>query len=116
MALTYRSALVTGFLALSFAAARAQVFTVGEKSATADIATDFTPTHVELPQEKLTERGRRELIRNLEAEQGFAHRALPISAGITLQANGQLTPGPDAYKKLIYQKGQAAAAGDRVII
>jgi hypothetical protein len=64
----------------------AQVFTVGEKSATADIATDFTPTHVPLPEGKLTERGRRELIRNLEAEQGFAHRALPISAGITLQA------------------------------
>ncbi len=116
MALTYRSVLVTGFLALSLAAARAQVFTVGEKSATADIATDFTPTKVELPEAKMTERGRRELIRNLEAEQGFAHRALPMGAGLTLQANGQLTPGPDAYKKLIYEKGQSAAPGDRVVI
>src|ERR1700722_3153989 len=117
MALTYRSALVAGILALlPFAAAQAQVFTVGEKSATADIATDFKPTHVELPSGKLTERGRRELIRNLEAEQGFAHRALPISAGLTLQANGQLTPGPAEYKKLIYEKGQSAAPGDRVVV
>jgi hypothetical protein len=96
--------------------APAQVFTVGEKSATADIATDFAPTHVPLPQGKLTERGRRELIRNLESEQGFAHRALPVSAGITLQANGQLTPGPAEYRKLIYTKGQSAAPGDRVIV
>src|SRR5271170_6154215 len=117
MALTqYRSALIAGLLAVSFATAHAQVFVVGEKSATAGIATDFTPTHVPLSDAKLTERGRRELIRNLEAEQGFAHRALPISAGITLQANGSMTPGPAEYRKLIYEKGQAAAPGDRVII
>jgi hypothetical protein len=112
----YRPALIAGLLAIPLATAQAQVFTVGEKSATADIATDFKPTHVPLPQGKLTERGRRELIRNLEAEQGFAHRALPVSAGITLQANGQLTPGPAEYRKLIYTKGQSAAPGDRVIV
>ena len=117
MALTpHRSALLAALLALPFSVACAQVFTVGEKSATADIATDFTPTRVPLPTDKLTERGRRELIRNLEAEQGFAHRALPVSAGITLMANGKLTPGPAEYKKMIYEKGQAAAAGDRVVI
>jgi hypothetical protein len=112
----YRSALIASLLALPLAAAHTQVFTVGEKSATADIATDFTPTHVPLPEGKLSERGRRELIRNLEAEQGFAHRALPVSAGISLQANGQLTPGPAEYRKLIYQKGQSAAPGDRVVV
>jgi len=117
MALTeHRSALIASLLALSFGTACAQVFVVGEKSATADIATDFTPTHVPLSEAKLTERGRRELIRNLEAEQGFAHRALPMGAGLTLQANGQLTPGPAAYKKMIYEKGQSAAPGDRVVI
>ena len=117
MALTrYRPALIAGLLAIPLATAHAQVFTVGEKSATADIATDFTPTHVPLPGGKLSERGRRELIRNLEAEQGFAHRALPVSSGITLQANGQLTPGPAEYRKLIYTKGQSAAPGDRVVI
>ena len=74
------------------------------------------PPTFPFPTAKLTERGRRELVRNLEAEQGFAHRALPVSAGLTLQANGQLTPGPAEYKKMIYEKGQAAAPGDRVII
>jgi hypothetical protein len=112
----YRSALIASLLTLPFALAHAQVFTVGEKSATADIATDFTPTHVPLPENKLTERGRRELIRNLEAEQGFAHRALPISAGLVLQANGRLSPGPEEYRKMIYQKGQSAAPGDRVVV
>jgi hypothetical protein len=116
MALTYRSALIAGLLALPLPLANAQVFVVGEKSATADIAADFTPTHVELPEAKLTERGRRELIRNLEAEQGFAHRALPMGAGLTLQANGHLTPGPAEYRKMIYEKGQSAGPGDRVVI
>lgn len=105
-----------GLVVLSLATAHGQVFVVGEKSATADIATDFTPTRLSLPEGKLTERGRRELVRNLEAEQGFAHRALPVSAAIALRANGPLTPGPVEYRKMIYQKGLAAAAGDRVII
>jgi hypothetical protein len=116
MALTYRSALIAGLLALPLPLAHAQVFVVGEKSATADIATDFTPTKVELPEGKMTERGRRELIRNLEAEQGFAHRALPLGAGLTLQANGHMSPAPAEYRKMIYEKGQSAAPGDRVIV
>ena len=94
----------------------AQVFTVGEKSATADIKTDFKPTHVELPTTAMNERGRRELARNFESEQGFAHRVLPVAGILTLQANGNLTPGPDGYKRMIYEKGQAAAAGDRVVV
>ncbi len=94
----------------------AQVFVVGEKTATDGINTDFKPTRVDLPHDKLTERGRRDLVRNLEAEQGFAHRALPMGACITLQANGKLTPGPDQYKELIYKKGESAAPGDRIII
>ena len=96
---------------------RAQVFVVGEHSATAGIATDFTPTRLPLPDGHLSERGRRELIRDLEAEQGFAHRVLPMGgAGLTLQANGALTPGPDQYKEMIYKKGQSAAAGERVVV
>jgi hypothetical protein len=93
-----------------------QVFVVGEKTATSDIKTDFTPTRVDLPGGKLSERGRRELIRNMDAEQGFAHRALPMGPGLTLQANGKLTPGPEDYKKMIFEKGQSAAPGDRVLI
>src|ERR1700727_541650 len=102
MALTlYRSALLSGLLAISFTAVYAQVFVVGEKSATADIATDFSPTHVPLVDTPMTERGRRDLVRNLEAEQGFAHRALPVSAAVTLRANGPISPGGADYKKLI---------------
>src|ERR1019366_2327088 len=78
--------------------AGAQVFTVGEKTATADMKTDFTPTHVELPDARLTERGRRDLMRDLGSEQGFAHRILPLGVTMTLQANGNLTPRDDQYK------------------
>ena len=104
------------FLAILPSTVRAQVFTVGEKSATADIKTDFKPTRVELPNETLTDRGRRDLVRNLEAEQGFAHRDLPLGSVISLHANGNLIPGPDGYKQLLYKKGQSAAMGDRVAI
>ena len=96
--------------------ARAQVFTVGEKTATAGIKTDFTPTRVELPDKPMTERGRRELLRDLEAEQGFAHRVLPLGSILTLEANGNLTPRDDRYKEVVYKKGQSAAPGDRVLV
>ena len=103
--------------ALSCYRSNAQVFTVGEKTATSDIATDFTPTHVELPPDsRLTERGRRELMRDLGSEQGFAHRVLPLGTTFTLQANGNLTPRDEAYKELIYKKGTSAVPGDRVMV
>jgi len=103
-------------LAVSAGGARAQVFTVGEKTATADIKTDFTPTNVELPDGRLTERGRRELVRDLESEQGFAHRVLPLGATLTLQANGNLTPRDDQYRQVVYKKGQSAGPGDRIVV
>jgi hypothetical protein len=114
---TYRWALVLTLLAPIFPRAQAQVFVVGEKSATADIDTTFKPTRVDLPDNRIDERGRRELVRDLEDEQGFAHRAIPMGgAGVTLIANGNISPGPDAYRKMIFEKGQAAAPGDRVMI
>jgi len=94
----------------------AQVFVVGEKTAMADVTNDFHPTRVELPSKPITDRGRRELIRDLEAEQGFAHRPLPLGDQLTLMANGNMSPGGDAYKKLLFKKGQFAAPGDRVAI
>jgi len=103
-------------LAFSCCQAGAQVFTVGEKTATADIKTDFTPTHVELPDSRLTERGRRELMRDLGSEQGFAHRVLPLGATLTLQANGNLTPRDDQYKEIVYKKGSSASPGDRIMV
>lgn len=95
---------------------RAQVFTVGERTATEDIKTDFDRTHVELPNDHLTERGRRDLVRNLEAEQGFAHHVLPLASTVDLMANGPVRPAAEAYKRMIYKKGQAALPGDRVEI
>jgi hypothetical protein len=94
----------------------AQVFTVGMKTATADVTTEFHPTRVELPTTPLDLRGQQELIRNLESEQGFAHRELPLGAGLTLVANGNLTPGDDDYKRVLYKKGESAGPGDRVEI
>ena len=112
---THRWVLLTGCLALSVPALQAQVFVVGEKTATSDISTAFKPTNLPLPTEKLSERGRRELERNLEAEQGFAHRALPVGV-ITLKANGALSPDSEKYRKMIFEKGMAASPGDRVAI
>jgi hypothetical protein len=111
-----RLLLGTAMWGVMCAPAMAQVFTVGEASATADVNTDFKPTHVELPDGRMDERGRRELIRDLEAEQGFAHRELPVASTLTLQANGNLTPGSAGYKKLIYEKGEFAKIGDRISV
>jgi hypothetical protein len=94
----------------------AQVFVVGEKTATADISTAFKPTRVPLTSKPINELGRRELMRDLEAEQGFAHRSLPMGDGLMLQANGGLTPNGEDYLQMIYKKGQSAAAGDRIEI
>ena len=94
----------------------AQVFVVGMRTATADAVTEYHPTHVSLPHQTLDERGRLDLIRNLEAEQGFAHRELPLGAGLTMLANGNMTPHDDAYRQMLYEKGQSASPGDRVEI
>lgn len=96
--------------------ARAQVFVVGEKTATADVDADFHPTRVELPTKPLDELGRRELIRDLQSEQGFAHRALPLGNTVTLMANGRMSPSGEQYKEILYKKGQCAAPGERVAI
>jgi len=106
--------LLCGLLLSATPSLSAQVFTVGMKTATADVNTDFHPTRVDLPTQPLDEKGRQELIRNLESEQGFAHRELPLGAGMQLIANGKLTPRDDDYRKMLYEKGQSAAAGDRV--
>ena len=115
-AAAFQAVLAGALVCGTLAEARAQVFVVGEKTAMADVSTEFHPTRVELPSTPITERGRRELVRNLEAEQGFAHRVLPLGDDLTLVANGNMTPSGEAYKELLYKKGQSAAPGDRVVI
>ena len=47
--------------------------------------------------------------RNLEAEQGFAHRALPHGLRPRPCApTARSTPAPNKYKEMIFKKGQAA--------
>jgi hypothetical protein len=101
---------------LCSATAHAQIFVVGEQTATADVVTEFHPTHVDLPTAPLDDRGHTTLIRDLMAEQGFAHRELPLGPGLTLIANGNMIPREDEYKRMLYQKGQSAAPGERVEI
>lgn len=112
----HRWALIIGCLILLAATARSQVFVVGEKTATDGISTHFTPTHLPLPDAPMKERGRRELVRMLVAEQGFAHCALPMGAGLALRANGPIATNDAAYKEMIYKKGESAAPGDRVVV
>jgi hypothetical protein len=40
---------------------------------------------------------------------------LPIGV-LSLEANGELSPGGEKYREMIYKKGQAAAPGDRVVV
>lgn len=112
----HRWALVIGCLLLLAATVRSQVFVVGEKTATDGISAHFTPTHVPLPDALMKERGRRELVRMLVAEQGFAHCALPMGAGLALRANGPLETNDASYKEMIYKKGESSAPGDRVVV
>ena len=108
---------VVAGLALACGMAQAQVFVVGEKTATDSVVTDFHKTNVELQSTPLTEMGRRTLVRMMEAEQGFAHRGLPMGGpGLLLHANGPLVQSPEEYKKMLFTKGQSAAPGDRVVI
>jgi len=93
--------LAGGLVCVAPGTARAQVFVVGEKSAMEGVSTDFHPTRIELPSAPITERGKRELVRNLEEEQGFAHRALPLGEDLMLIANGNLTPSGDDYKQML---------------
>ncbi len=95
---------------------RAQVFIVTTERYEARFL-DFTPTDVTLPTRPAQEHTRMELQRTLQSEQGFAMRPLPLaSRGLTLEANGQLSPSGGAYVKELNDKGIAARPGDRVIV
>lgn len=94
--------------------AGAQVFTVTPENVDAKYL-QFTPTNVPLSSLPLTHHDRQDLLRYLQAEQGFTMRPLPV-ANLTLPANGEMKPSGSDYADLIQKKGLASKAGKRVVI
>jgi hypothetical protein len=75
------------------------------------------PTNVQLPAGQMDTKNRLDLIRLLQAEQGFAMRPLPRGhKGLTLVANGKLDPAGDGYLNMVINNGASAKPGDRVVI
>ena len=77
----------------------------------------ITPTKVPLTKTELDPKTRLELIRLMEAEQGFAMRPFPRGhKGLTLAANGKLEPAGEEYVALVTSEGLSAKPGDRVVL
>jgi hypothetical protein len=75
------------------------------------------PTTVALPQQQIDARGHQEILRSILAEQGFAMRPLPRGKkGLTLEANGKLTPSGEGYLTQITEQGLSVKPGDRVVL
>jgi hypothetical protein len=76
-----------------------------------------TPTKVPLTKSELDAKTRLELIRLMQAEQGFAMRPFPRGhKGLTLAANGKLEPAGEEYVALVTSQGLCAKPGDRVVL
>jgi hypothetical protein len=103
-------------LAATCPVANAQVFTVSPGKIESRY-TDIKRTHVALSSQPLLQRTKLQLVRVLEAEQGFAMRPLPKgSRGMTLIANGAASPNGADYAKTLEHNGIALQAADRVMI
>lgn len=91
---------------------------VGSRGATVDRRyTQIEPTKVDLSKRPLDPHTRADLIRAIDAEQGFAMRPLPRGhRGLTLVANGKLEPAGESYLNMVTAEGLAAKPGDRVVI
>lgn len=75
------------------------------------------PTHVPLTKSELDAKTRLELVRILQAEQGFAMRPFPRGhKGLTLAANGKLEPYGEGYLSMVTKEGLSAKPGDRVVL
>jgi hypothetical protein len=117
--------LVAGAGLLAFAAhTRAQAITIdthtGANKGTGTVDRRFaqiTPTSVALDKGELDPKTRQELIRVLASEQGFAMRPFPMGhKGLTLEANGKLTPAGEPYLAMATEFGICAKPGDRVVL
>jgi hypothetical protein len=75
------------------------------------------PTKVDLPQTQIDARGHQTILRTLVAEQGFAMRPLPRGKhGLTLAANGKLSPAGEGYLNQVTVYGLSVKPGDRVVL
>jgi hypothetical protein len=75
------------------------------------------PTKVDLPTQPIDARGHQDILRVLVAEQGFAMRPLPRGKkGLTLAANGKLSPAGEGYVSQITEQGLSVKPGDRVVL
>lgn len=110
---------------LAAAPAMAQVITIdthgnatqGPGSTVDRRFSQIEPTHVDLAKSPLDTRTRLELIRQLQAEQGFAMRPFPRGhRGLMLEANGKLNPAGEPYLNMVTENGLCAKPGDRVVI
>ncbi len=74
-------------------------------------------TKVELPSQQIDARGHQDILRALVAEQGFAMRPFPKGKkGLTLVANGKLSPSGEGYVAAITEQGLSVKPGDRVVL
>lgn len=105
--------------------AAAQVLTVdtsGKNGATAHGPVDrqyqqIEPTHIQLSNSPLDTKTRLEIVRIMQAEQGFAMRPFPRGhKGLTLAANGELEPAGEPYLNAVVSNGLSAKPGDRLVI
>jgi hypothetical protein len=77
----------------------------------------ITPTQVPLPNSVLDPKTRLELTRVLQSEQGFAMRPFPRGhKGLTLTANGKLSPAGEGYLNMVTAEGLSAKPGDRIVL
>jgi hypothetical protein len=75
------------------------------------------PTHVALPAQPMNIKDRLQLVRVMQAEQGFAMRPLPQGhKGLTLEANGKLDPAGVPYLNMVIANGVSAKPGQRVVV
>lgn len=108
--------LAAGVVCGMIPAAMAQVFTVTPGGIDGHYL-DFTPTNVPLPSKPLNGNGQQLLIRFFTSEQGFAMRPLPrASKGLTLHANGNMSPSGSDYANELSEHGTSARPGDRCVV
>jgi len=109
-------ALVLGFVSIAFG----QAITISKSGANGPIDKRYAqiePTHVTLPDQQIDAKGHQTILRILEAEQGFAMRPFPRGKkGLTLAANGKLSPAGEEYLSQVTEQGLAAKPGERVVL